>query len=223
MALSPWPRDPDGLTAATATLREVLPDTLTDGRIQSLGATAALRVEHYSPRAPQPAKDTAVEMYAGYLAQSNPGPVTKIDVGNVNIERQINHAAAFRHSGAMAMLSPWKIRRAGAIDNAPATPTENEVTNVAEQLPSIELSTTPVNIADGLPDGQYQFQAQWADADAFVLYAYGDSAPSLIPDYFTADPRDIVPFTVRGGTRLWARLGDNVPSGDATLALARLS
>ena len=94
---------------------------------------------------------------------------------------------------------------------------------MAEQLPSIELTADPVNIADGLPDGLYQFQAQWADADAFVLYAYGDSAPELIPDFFTADPRDIVPFTVRGGTRLWARLGDNIPSGNATLARARLS
>ena len=100
MALSPWPRDPDGLTAATATLREVLPDNLTDARIQSLGATAALRVEHYAPRAPQASKDTAVEMYAGYLAQANTGPTTRIDVSTVSMERATNHAAAFRHCGA---------------------------------------------------------------------------------------------------------------------------
>ena len=115
MALSPWPSSPAALALATSTLKDAISPGAADATIQRLGATAAGRVEKYAPGAPEAVKEQAVIQYAGYLIQSNPGPVTKIDVGAVNIEKQVNHAAAFRHSGAMALLSPYKARTAVAI------------------------------------------------------------------------------------------------------------
>lgn len=115
VALSPWPTTPAALQKAIDCLKQVLPDSLTDDRVARLGATASAVVEDYAPLAPQNCRDSAVEMYAGYLAQSNTGPTTKLDVGTVSIERSINHQAGFRLCGAAGLLTRWKIRRAGAI------------------------------------------------------------------------------------------------------------
>ena len=116
MALSPWPTSPVALTNATTILRQVLPDGLDDARVQRLGKMAADRVESYSPGAPQNTKDTAVELYAGYINQARRGNLSKLNTGGIDLEfGTFNFAAAFRHSGAMALLSPYKVRRAGAI------------------------------------------------------------------------------------------------------------
>lgn len=91
----------------------------------------------------------------------------------------------------------------------------------AETLSSIELTETPVNIADGLTPGNYQFQVSHeSNAITVVLYAYGNTAPADMSQYFTAEFNDLVGFTVITGTRLWARVR-NIEA-PATLAIARL-
>ena len=113
--LSPWPTTPAALTAATAILRQVLPAGLDDTRIQRLGAAAAGQVEKYAPVAPQAAKDTAVERCAGWLA-GQPAPAVRSEtVGDIVTDYAINNVSALRHSGAMALLTMYKRRRAGAI------------------------------------------------------------------------------------------------------------
>ena len=52
---------------------------------------------------------------AGYLAGSDYGGLRSETVGSRSFEFQTNHAPAFRNSGAKALLSPWRVRRAGAI------------------------------------------------------------------------------------------------------------
>ena len=115
VALTPWPKLTSEIDLAVECLRQVLPDSLDDARIKRLGAVAAAHVERYASNAPQNCKDQALELFAGYLSQARTGPVMKIELGNLNIERSINHAAMFRNCGAAALLSPWKIRRGGAI------------------------------------------------------------------------------------------------------------
>ena len=114
MALSPWPTTPAALTSATATLKAAInaPD---DATTQRLGAVAAAMTERYADGAPQAMKDESVIRFAGYLKQQPKGGVTKIDLANVNVEFNDNHAAMFRHCGAAALLSPWRVRRAGLI------------------------------------------------------------------------------------------------------------
>ena len=113
-ALSPWPTTPAALTAATACLKAAIGADLTDERVQALGAAAAALVEKYAAGAPQPIKNEAVIRTAGYMLEQPAAAVRQDVVGEINTSYAATHVSALRHSGAMALLSPWKVRRAGA-------------------------------------------------------------------------------------------------------------
>lgn len=115
VSLTPWPDETDALAKAVARLREAVGSDWTDDRLCALGAAASALVEKEAPGAPQSIRDEAVIRFAGYLAQSDFGGVRAEQVGEVRFEHAPNHGMAFRHSGAKAFLSPWKVRRAGAI------------------------------------------------------------------------------------------------------------
>ena len=77
---------------------------------------ASAMVEAYAPGAPQALKDEALIRFAGYLAGSDfGGIVSENSVGSAQVEYVTNHAAMFRNSGAAALLTGWRIRRAGSI------------------------------------------------------------------------------------------------------------
>ena len=115
MALSPWPTTPAALTAATAKLEASLGAGLDDARVQALGSAAAALVERYAAGAPQAIKDEAVSRTAGYLAEQPAAALYSEQIGDVQQRHAATHVSALRHSGSMALLSSWKIRRAGAI------------------------------------------------------------------------------------------------------------
>ena len=123
MALSPWPTSAAETNSTTAELRAGLrfaPQSLTNTEIARVGAVAAALVEREAPGAPQAIRDEAVIRCAGWLIDARPAlRSTKIaSADGSSLEREFNtsaHASAFRHSGAKALLSAWKIRRAGAI------------------------------------------------------------------------------------------------------------
>lgn len=102
---------------AIARLKKVVAGAALDSdeRACSLGEVASALVEKEAPNAPQAVKDEAVIRFAGYLAQSDFGGVRAEQVGEVQLEHAPNHGMAFRHSGAKALISPWKVRHAGAI------------------------------------------------------------------------------------------------------------
>ena len=117
MALSPFPNAGTmGRTTAIAKLRRVIINLEDDTRAGEIGELAAALVERYAPAAPAAVKDEAVIRFAGYLAQSsNYGAIRKGGVGPLSIEYITNHASMFRNCGAAALLTNWKIRRAGVI------------------------------------------------------------------------------------------------------------
>ena len=119
MALSPWPNaGTQARTAAIAKLKRRVSGlgSADDETISEFGEAAAAVIEEYSPSAPGSVKDEALIRYAGYLQQAPPGSIQKIDVGGLEIEyRQAPPASSFQLSGAGALLTRWKIRRAGAI------------------------------------------------------------------------------------------------------------
>ena len=74
-------------------------------------------VARYAPDAPVEMRNEAIIRYAGYLAQTRQHGLTKISVKDIDIEfSERSHAAAFQHSGAKALLSPWRVRRGGVIE-----------------------------------------------------------------------------------------------------------
>ena len=76
---------------------------------------ATEQVERYAPTAPEATQNEAVIRVSGYLAQQPSDARRSTTVGGVSSSWAATHTSALRHSGAMALLSPWKIRRAGAI------------------------------------------------------------------------------------------------------------
>ena len=83
------------LAAATEKVREYLGDAYAD--------------------TPESVVNEAVVRFGGYLAQSDYGGVQSEGEGPLTVAYTTNHANMFRTSGAMALLSPYKVRRAGVL------------------------------------------------------------------------------------------------------------
>ena len=112
--LSPWPTTSAALASATACLRGAIGAT-DDPTAQRLGSTAAALVERYAPSAPQAIKNEAVIRCAGWLHEAPAGGVRSEATGEIRTSYMPSATGALRSSGAMGLLSPWKVRRAGAI------------------------------------------------------------------------------------------------------------
>ncbi|MCY4360808.1 MAG: hypothetical protein OXE42_01285 [Gammaproteobacteria bacterium] len=125
--LSPWPTTPAALATAISTLKDAIQPGASNAEIERLGAVASARVEQYAPGAPDPIKTEAVILFSGYLLESaragygvKRGDSTDLN-GHVSVSGDYvtNHGAGFRNCSAAALLSPWKVRRAGAIKTDP--------------------------------------------------------------------------------------------------------
>ena len=115
MALSPWPTTPVAIQAATTALAAAVGSS--ESVAGRLGPVAAELVERYAGGAPEAVKSEAVIRCAGWLHESKPGLADeKMSVGPLDIVKTFSPGlSALRHSGSMALLGPWKIRRAGRI------------------------------------------------------------------------------------------------------------
>ena len=124
--LSPWPaltatqtEAGNELSLAVSALKDAISPGAANDTIERLGAVASAHVEKYAPDAPDPVKSEAVIRFASYLFEAESGAVRSdgINVGEIRTETDFitNHAAVFRNCAAAALLSPWKVRRAGAL------------------------------------------------------------------------------------------------------------
>ena len=112
--LAPWPSSPVATADAVACLATAI-GIADEPVIERLGAAAAALVERHAPGAPQPIKTEAVIRCAGWLAQQPAASVRSESVGDIRTSYMPAGLSALRHSGAMALLATWKIRRGGAI------------------------------------------------------------------------------------------------------------
>lgn len=120
VTLSPWPTTPAALAAAIAYLRANCAGRTSndDATAGQLGEAAAALIEREAPGAPQAVKNEAAVRVIGYLSEAAFGGVIReTSVGNKAAEYTPfnQQAAIFRNSGAKGLLSPWKVRNAGAI------------------------------------------------------------------------------------------------------------
>ena len=76
---------------------------------------AAELVCRFAPEAPDIVLKEAIYRTASWLLHSNQGSISKVETGPRSTEYAVSQTGALRHSGAMSLLSPWKVRRAGAI------------------------------------------------------------------------------------------------------------
>ena len=104
-------------------------------RIEALGGVAALAADvggnlvdgdravlaaahlacKYAPDAPDAITREAIARCAGWLAEQPRAARMSGTVGDISSSYAVGSLSALRHSGAMALLSPWKVRRGGAV------------------------------------------------------------------------------------------------------------
>ena len=78
-------------------------------------AVATALVEQYGATAPEAIENEAVIRTSGYLHGQPKDAVRAASAGSLSVDHAPSRQAALRHSGAMALLSPFKVRRAGVV------------------------------------------------------------------------------------------------------------
>lgn len=88
----------------------------TDHEINRIAGAVSARIERYSPGAPSPTKDEALIRAVAWLEDSrgamHPGGIPSLDIRPI----PENQSRWFRLSGAMGLLSQWRIRNAGVAE-----------------------------------------------------------------------------------------------------------
>ena len=115
MALTPPPSDPAELAAAVALLAAAIGSSGDLAAAERVMRVASVTVEKYAPTAPQAAKDEAVIRMGGFLLGSDYGGVMTEGAADQTVtyaSHPVGGSSAFRRSGAMGLLSPWRVRRA---------------------------------------------------------------------------------------------------------------
>ena len=101
------------VTLTAAALAEAV--AVTAAQAARMLPVASALVERYAPAAPVAVQNEAAIRVCGYLSQQPESAQRSDRIGDVETQWAPGNASALRHSGAMALCSPWKIRRAGAI------------------------------------------------------------------------------------------------------------
>ena len=110
------PQGAETCDGVTITAERLAAETSAEiGRASRVLEVARRKVLDYAPSAPGELLDEAVIRFGGYLLGSDYGAVRSEALGPKSAEYVTNHAAAFRNSGAAALLSAYKKRRAGSI------------------------------------------------------------------------------------------------------------
>ena len=103
-------------TASTLTAAELAAALACEARVaERLLAAASTMTEKYAPAAPPEILNEAVIRVAGWLLEAPSSGLRMETVGPVTSGWSAAMTGALRASGAMGLLSPWKVRRAGAI------------------------------------------------------------------------------------------------------------
>ena len=76
---------------------------------------ATALVERFAPAAPEAIANEAVIRVSGWLAEQPGAAIRSEKIGDIETAFAVANISALRHSGAMALLSPWKVRRAGVL------------------------------------------------------------------------------------------------------------
>ena len=101
------------VTLTTTALSEAL--AVSQTLAARLLPVASALVSQYTDAAPESIANEATIRVAGWLAEQPAAAVRSESTGDISTSFAPTHTSALRHSGAMALLSPWKRRRAGVV------------------------------------------------------------------------------------------------------------
>ena len=101
------------MTITPAELAEAVGvDSVTAARLL---AVAKPTVERYAPAAPAALLNEAAIRLSAWIREAPASGARSESIGDISTTYSPMATGALRASGAMALLSPWKVRRAGAI------------------------------------------------------------------------------------------------------------
>ena len=101
------------VTITAAQLAEAIgTDSATATRLLPVGTEL---VNRYAPSTPDAIANESCVRVCGWLAEQPSAAITSEAEGDIRTSYAPTMQSALRHSGAMALLTHWRIRRAGAI------------------------------------------------------------------------------------------------------------
>ena len=105
---------PSVVNGVTITAAELAEETgIAEDRATRLLLVAAQMCVDYAADAPTPLLNEAVLRLVAYLGDAAPGTVRSSSLGPQSVDLTVNHASAFRNSGAAMLLTRYVERRAG--------------------------------------------------------------------------------------------------------------
>ena len=107
------------VTLTSTELEDAVPSIDDTVQADRLLDVATELVNGFAPLAPDAVANEAVIRTAGWLSGKPSDSVRGQSVGDIEIQYASSEQSALRHSGAMSLLSRWKVRRAGLISGQP--------------------------------------------------------------------------------------------------------
>ena len=86
-----------------------------DAHVRRATETATHLCCRFAPDAPTVVLQEAIWRCASWQIHATRGSISRSESGPRSTEYAVGQTGALRHSGAMSLLSPWKVRRAGAV------------------------------------------------------------------------------------------------------------
>ena len=81
-----------------------------------LHAVALALVERYASSAPEAIQSEAIIRASGWLAEQPMASIRSEETGDIRTSYATSGTNALKHSGATALLAPWRVYRAGVIE-----------------------------------------------------------------------------------------------------------
>ena len=146
---------------------------------------ASSLVEKWAPAAPDPISNEAVIRCAGWLRGQPPTSMRREVIGSYETEPAVSMTGALRHSGAMALLAPWKVRRAGFIGGEVGDPTPT---------PPAPTPVEPVEMRMGWSDDEAIVASELDTVGTVDGTTIDDSTGSQYLGWWIPNTRDVVVY-----------------------------
>ena len=113
--LVPWPIDPTLATNAAECVNEFVGAHINRDVVLVAARAAADMVQDHAPAAKQYVKDNALLRVVAFLVEHPSAGIRSESTGDVRTSYSTSEYSPLRHSGAMALLAPYRVRRAGKV------------------------------------------------------------------------------------------------------------
>ena len=111
----PWPTDPTHAGNAIECVHLFVGQHIDVDIVLTTARAAAEMVQAYAPGAPQFIKDNALLRTTAFLVEHPSAGIRSESTGDIRTTYSTNEYSPLRHSGAMSLLAPYRVRRAGKI------------------------------------------------------------------------------------------------------------